>query len=63
MAGARGSVGMAIDAVAACATSADEAGPRGFFVVLAVVFASYILADSVIAAAVIRKKAMWPEDR
>ena len=54
---------MAIDAVAACSTALDEAGPRGFFVVLAVVFASYILADSVIAAAVIRKKAMWPDDR
>lgn len=53
---------MAIDSVSACAQAAEQSGPRVFFVVLAIVFACYIFADSVIAAAVIRKKVLWTNE-
>lgn len=54
---------MAIDSVSACAQAAEQSGPKGFFVALAIVFAGYIFADSVIAAAVIRKKVLWSDER
>ena len=52
---------MAVDALAACTHAANQSGPSVFLVVLAAVFSIYILADSVIAAAVIRKKVLWPD--
>jgi len=44
---------MAIDTVAACAAAAS--GPQTFFVVITILFAFYVLSDTLIAALVIRR--------
>lgn len=49
---------MAIDAVDACAVAIERSGPNAVFVWLSVVFGLFILADSVIAAAVVRKRVL-----
>lgn len=54
--------GMAIDAVTACTHALDQSGPRGMLLALTWVFALYILADSFIAAAVIRKRVWWEDN-
>jgi hypothetical protein len=44
---------MVFDNVAACKDAIQGSGPSGFFVALVLVFASYILVDSIVAASVI----------
>jgi len=45
---------MALDAVDACGAAFDASSANTFFVVLSLFFVSFILADTVVAAAVIR---------
>ena len=45
---------MALDAVAACGAAFEASSANTFFLVLSLFFASFILADTVVAAAVIR---------
>lgn len=49
---------MAVDVVSACGQAFEQSGSNGFLVGLAVVFSVYILADTFIAAAVVRTK-VW----
>lgn len=49
---------MAVDVVSVCGQAFEQSGTNGFFVGLAVVFSVYILADTFIAAAVVRSK-VW----
>ena len=49
---------MAVDGALACEQAYQQSGPNGFFVSLVVVFSAYILADTLIAAAVVRSK-VW----
>ena len=45
---------MAIDAVAACGAAFEASSANTFFLILSLFFASFILADTIVAAAVIR---------
>ena len=45
---------MALDAVAACGAAFEASSANTFFLVLSLFFTAFILADTVIAAAVIR---------
>jgi hypothetical protein len=45
---------MAMDAVMACGSAFEASSANTFFVVLSLFFASFIFADTVVAAAVIR---------
>lgn len=47
---------MALDVAGVCAEARTDSGSQGFFLVLTVVFATYILVDSLIASLVIRAK-------